>query len=154
MKLAPISSTMINNICLGIMVLGLLLFVYESRLLTVHIDDAYISYQYAKNLAAGNGLVFNVGENVEGITNLLWTTIIAGGIYLGWSAETVSHTLGMSSGLALLLASFWYARRCYPELIASWPISHHCSSTHPIRLLPGSTPGWKPAFSPPVSSPR
>lgn len=37
-------------------------------------DDAMISMRYAKNLASGNGLVWNIGENpVEGFTNPLWT---------------------------------------------------------------------------------
>lgn len=35
-------------------------------------DDAMTSMQYAKNLALGNGLVFNVGERVDGYTNFLW----------------------------------------------------------------------------------
>ncbi|TPV93672.1 MAG: hypothetical protein B7733_19300 [Myxococcales bacterium FL481] len=40
-------------------------------------DDAFISFRYAQNLVAGHGLVFNVGERVEGYTNFLWTVIIA-----------------------------------------------------------------------------
>ncbi|RYZ10333.1 MAG: hypothetical protein EOO73_01810 [Myxococcales bacterium] len=36
------------------------------------VDDAMTSMQYAKQLALGNGLVFNVGERVEGYTNFLW----------------------------------------------------------------------------------
>ena len=35
-------------------------------------DDAYISYRYARHLAEGHGLVFNVGERVEGYTNFLF----------------------------------------------------------------------------------
>jgi hypothetical protein len=35
------------------------------------LDDAYISYRYAQNLAQGNGLVFNRGERVEGYSNFL-----------------------------------------------------------------------------------
>jgi hypothetical protein len=40
------------------------------------VDDAYISLQYAKNWAQGNGLVFNPGERVEGYTNFLWTLLM------------------------------------------------------------------------------
>ena len=29
-------------------------------------DDAFISFRYADNLVAGDGLVFNAGERVEG----------------------------------------------------------------------------------------
>ena len=40
-------------------------------------DDAFISFRYARNLATGNGLVYNVGERVEGYTNFLWTVLLA-----------------------------------------------------------------------------
>ena len=39
-------------------------------------DDAYISYHYAENLAAGKGLVFNPGERVEGYSNLLYVLLM------------------------------------------------------------------------------
>ncbi len=39
-------------------------------------DDAYISYRYSRNLFAGNGLVFNPGEKVEGFSNLLYTLLL------------------------------------------------------------------------------
>lgn len=42
-------------------------------------DDAYISMRYAQNLLDGHGLVWNVGERVEGYTNFLWTLILAAG---------------------------------------------------------------------------
>ena len=37
------------------------------------LDDPFISFRYADNLAAGNGLVFNIAERVEGFSNPLWT---------------------------------------------------------------------------------
>src|ERR671923_2324208 len=41
-------------------------------------DDAMISMRYGRNLAAGDGLVWNAGgERVEGITNPLWTVWMA-----------------------------------------------------------------------------
>jgi hypothetical protein len=40
-------------------------------------DDAYISYRYARNLAAGDGLTFNTGERVEGYSNLLFVLLLA-----------------------------------------------------------------------------
>src|SRR6188768_718354 len=40
------------------------------------IDDAYISFQYAKNWASGQGLVFNPGERVEGYSNFLWVALL------------------------------------------------------------------------------
>jgi hypothetical protein len=40
-------------------------------------DDMMITLRYAQNLAAGHGLVWNAGERVEGITNLLWALVLA-----------------------------------------------------------------------------
>ncbi|MCG3126889.1 MAG: hypothetical protein CHACPFDD_01744 [Phycisphaerae bacterium] len=40
-------------------------------------DDAFITFRYARNLATGNGLVYNVGERVEGYSNFLWTLLCA-----------------------------------------------------------------------------
>jgi hypothetical protein len=39
-------------------------------------DDAMISMRYGYNLAAGNGLVWNIGERVEGYSNFLWTIVM------------------------------------------------------------------------------
>src|SRR5439155_12684775 len=35
-------------------------------------DDTFIHLQYARHLAAGQGLVFNLGERVYGCTSPLW----------------------------------------------------------------------------------
>ena len=38
-----------------------------------HLDDAYITYRYARNLATGRGFVYNPGEAVMGTTAPLST---------------------------------------------------------------------------------
>lgn len=40
-------------------------------------DDAFISYRYAEHLISGHGLVFNIGEAVEGYSNFLYTVTVA-----------------------------------------------------------------------------
>ncbi len=40
-------------------------------------DDAFISFRYSQNFAEGNGMVFNVGEKVEGYSNFLWVFLVA-----------------------------------------------------------------------------
>ncbi|HEX9725550.1 MAG TPA: hypothetical protein VGC53_14820, partial [Vicinamibacteria bacterium] len=40
------------------------------------VDDTYIFLRYAENLANGNGLVFNLGERVEGYTSPLWVLLL------------------------------------------------------------------------------
>ena len=85
-------------------------FAWESRAVRPQIDDAYISYRYARNLVEGRGLVFNPGERVEGITNLAWTVAIAGGLALGVEPPLCAHVLGFLSGLALLCCAYAMAR--------------------------------------------
>ncbi len=74
-------------------------------------DDAFISFRYAANLAAGNGLVWNPGEYVEGYTNFLWVLILAAGMKLGFTPETLSCTLGIASGGGVLLVLGCYSAR-------------------------------------------
>ncbi len=40
-------------------------------------EDAYITFRYAANLAAGDGFVFNPGERVLGTSTPLWTLLLA-----------------------------------------------------------------------------
>jgi hypothetical protein len=85
-------------------------FLRESWAIPAQTDDAYISYRYARNLVEGLGLVYNPGERVEGITNLLWTLLVAAGITLGFEAKAVGHVLGVASGVAVLLLTALLAR--------------------------------------------
>lgn len=81
------NSKLLRNILFALLVLGYILYCYyyitatsfvlEGKTYYVLFDDAMISMRYAYNLAQGNGLVWNPGEHVEGITNPLWTAIMA-----------------------------------------------------------------------------
>ncbi len=89
---------------------GVAVFLSESWVRHAQLDDAYISYRYADNLVSGLGLVYNPGERVEGMTNLLWALLVAVGIKLGFDANVVGHALGLVFGSALLVATALYAR--------------------------------------------
>ncbi len=67
------------------------------------VDDAYISFRYAKNFVEGNGLVYNPGERVEGYTNFLWVALLAGPMAAGVDPLVVSKALGLASGGILTL---------------------------------------------------
>ncbi len=85
------------------------------------IDDAYITFRYARNLADGLGLVYNPGEWVLGTTAPLWAAILAAGYRLGltdlpWLATVISGLC--DAGTAALLVVF--ARRIgWPPLGAA-----------------------------------
>ena len=76
---------------------------HSSSLIDYAYDDAFISFRYAENLASGHGLVYNVGERVEGYTNFLWTVILAGAIELGADPLIVAKALGIVFALATML---------------------------------------------------
>lgn len=70
-------------------------------------DDAFISFRYARNLAHGAGLVFNVAPGeapVEGYSNFLWVLALAAGEALGAPAPILSRVLSVAAGVALLFA--------------------------------------------------
>jgi arabinofuranosyltransferase len=71
------------------------------------VDDAFIMFRYARNLADGLGLVFNAGERVEGISSLLWTLWIAAGLKLGLNPEGFAAGSGALLGLAAMAYVSW-----------------------------------------------
>jgi hypothetical protein len=74
-------------------------------------DDAFISFRYAQNLVAGHGLVYNIGERVEGYTNFLWTMLAALVLWLGGDVVAWSHISGVVLALALVLTTYWCGAR-------------------------------------------
>lgn len=65
-------------------------------------DDSFITFRYVKNLIAGHGLVFNIGERVEGYTTFLWTILLAIPAKLGIDLIWAAHILGIMAGMAAL----------------------------------------------------
>ena len=70
----------------------------------VPLDDAWIHFQFARNLARGDGFAFNPGEPTAGSTAPLWTLLLAGLYALG-----ARFPLG---GQVLSAASYLFALGC------------------------------------------
>ncbi len=76
------------------------------------VDDAFITFRYAKNLAEGKGFVYNPGENVLGITNPLYGLIIALGIKFGLDPIVFSKILGLLLYLLISIEGYvWLKKR-------------------------------------------
>lgn len=72
------------------------------------IDDAYISFRFADNLARGFGLRFNGGgPRVEGYSNFTWVLLCAGALRAGWDVLLFAKL----AGLACAVATMWVAWR-------------------------------------------
>jgi hypothetical protein len=81
------------------------------------VDDAMISMRYAKHLAQGHGLVWNIGEApIEGFTNLGWTLYMAFLHLLPFSASKISLAVMLTSA-AILLANIFIVHKISETLL-------------------------------------
>jgi hypothetical protein len=69
------------------------------------LDDSFITFRYARNLAEGLGPVFNPGEFVEGYTNFLWMLVTA--LPFVWLDDLHALLVIKYGGLALGLFILW-----------------------------------------------
>ena len=78
-----------------------------------NIDDAFISFRYAKNWAMGYGLRYNVGpqQPEEGYSNFLWVVVCAFVEYLELDITFWAPMLGFACGSLLLYLVFRTLRR-------------------------------------------
>src|SRR5258708_17044988 len=89
--LGPESTNRARTILL-LMVVSLCFVAYTQRWLQ---DDAYITFRYSRNLAEGQGRVWNAGDPVEAYTNFLWMLLLAGASRAGLSIPTASYVLSL-----------------------------------------------------------
>src|SRR5262249_15745005 len=111
-------------------------------------DDAYVSFRYARNLVRGKGLVYNVGEPVEGYTNFLWTMLAA--VPLAGGAEDPlpfmhgvsaicwwgSYGLLLVLAIALWRAGVWAAPLALLPLALQWSYNMWFFSGMETPLIP------------------
>ena len=69
-------------------------------------DDSFITFRYVKNFIDGHGLVFNIGERVEGYTTFLWTIMLAIPGKLGFELINLSQVLGVLFGIGTLYFTY------------------------------------------------
>ena len=74
-------------------------------------DDALIAFRYADNLASGRGLVFNIGERVEGFSSLLFILVLAPLRAMGIAPAAAARVLGIGGSVVELLALVFLAFR-------------------------------------------
>ncbi|HSS79066.1 MAG TPA: hypothetical protein VLV54_20260, partial [Thermoanaerobaculia bacterium] len=73
-------------------------------------EDAFIYYRYAWNWAHGNGLVFNLGDPVEGSSGPIWMMVLALLARARFDLPRTAPVLGILCGAATLGATWLLAR--------------------------------------------
>ena len=86
----------------------------------VPLDDAWIHFQFARNLARGDGFSFNPGEPTSGSTAPLWTVLLAGGYLAGGVFPLAGQLLSGACLLATLAATYELTRQITGKRWAAW----------------------------------
>jgi arabinofuranosyltransferase len=97
----------------GVVIAALLMFsgAWERRWIA---DDGLIVLRTVRNLMAGNGPVFNIGERVEANTSTLWTYIVyAAGELSGVRLEYVVLTIALVLSTGAIVLAMLAAARMY-----------------------------------------
>ena len=74
------------------------------------IDDAFITYRYAANLADGAGFVYNQGERVLGTTTPLYAVLLSAFAVLGFDVPSVSLLIGALAGAGSVVLVYLFTR--------------------------------------------
>lgn len=82
------------------------------------IDDAYITFRYARNLLAGHGLVYNPGEAVLGTTTPLYAVLMAGLGRLAGGPAAPFPTLALAANAVAAACACWLLCRLGRQLEA------------------------------------
>ena len=87
------------------------------RLWPFTVDDTFITLRYARHLAAGIGLTYNVAQpHAEGYTSLAWTVLMAIPHLLRTDAEAFAKSLGLAlTLLTALVASRWASHAAHGD---------------------------------------
>ncbi|MDY7077932.1 MAG: hypothetical protein SXV54_13535 [Chloroflexota bacterium] len=86
----------------------------------VPLDDAWIHFQFARNLARGDGLSFNPGQPTSGSTAPLWTLLLAAAYLVGGGFPVAGQVLSGVCFLGVLVATFALGRRLTDNRWAAW----------------------------------
>ncbi len=105
----------------GVVLAALLVFQFFS--FNVLQDDAFISFRYVRNFLDGHGLVFNIGERVEGYTNFFWIMLLAFLAKVGFPLIETARWAGVLAAIGTLGVALYAARRYYPERGWVWVIA-------------------------------
>ena len=84
-------------------------------------DDALISFRYVRHWVAGDGLVFNAGEHVEGFSNFTFLVLLAPFRAAGADLFVAANVLGIVATAVQLAAVVWlFARREAPLAVIAF----------------------------------
>ncbi|RJQ63681.1 MAG: tetratricopeptide repeat protein [Stygiobacter sp.] len=104
-------------------------------------DDAFTSLRYVQNFVDGNGLVFNIGERVEGYTNFLWVLLLSAVSFLAHALNLnpnlplVAQFLSTLFGVLILVSTYLLAKKIIVKNYSGSIISSLLALSAPAMVL-------------------
>jgi hypothetical protein len=94
-----------------LLIAGLVILALTARLVPGErtVDDAYITFRYARNIVEGTGFVYNPGERVLGTTTPLYTLLMAGLSLLTGSRDFPAIALAVNALAGAFSVGMLYA---------------------------------------------
>ena len=115
------------------LIVAALLFLAHVVYLNCVAEDAFIAFRFARHLAEGHGLVWNIGEPpVEGYTDFLWVLLCAGAIRAGLDVIRFAQL----AGIAAALGTIWLVWRAAVQHLSLPP----AAALVPVLLLAACGP--------------
>jgi arabinofuranosyltransferase len=117
----------------GTLLLILAAAVFHIAIVDYSADDGFISFRYADHLARGQGLVYNIGERVEGYTNFLWVALLAAARFAMPAVDLpqAARVAGTAATLLIIVLTFrcaqTVARGSAAALLAAAFLAAHSS---------------------------
>ena len=99
------SKSLMNNkklFLLTSVITVLISFFYSFRLRWLG-DDIFIGFRYIQNFLNGHGLVYNIGERVEGYTDFLWIMLISFFSWLKMDPQLTVQAFGILSSIGTII---------------------------------------------------
>jgi arabinofuranosyltransferase len=104
----------------GLVVVATLFIRWRGNLSLSPWEDAAMLLRYSENLAAGHGIVWNVGEPpVDGATDFLFMLLVAFARRLGAELIQACHVVGLAFHLVTIPVAYW-AVRCIARGPVPW----------------------------------
>lgn len=130
-----------------IVMVGLALVIWLGVMREFRLDDSFITFRYAQNLAAGHGLVYNPGDTTLSTTAPLYAILLAGLShfvpdfhFLGGLVGALS--IGIGGGMFYRLVAYGYSKTKSFSWKALWAATAYTSAM-PLWLALGmETPLW------------
>ncbi|UCG62733.1 MAG: hypothetical protein JSV52_05460 [Candidatus Zixiibacteriota bacterium] len=94
---------------------ALFIYAYLCHQLNFTQDDAYISYRYVANYLDGHGLVYNIGDRIEGFTNFGWVIYLVFWGALGLGYVLISKVTGFLLGAGIVVLTYLISRHVFTD---------------------------------------